>query len=247
MTTPKKPKIVFSDFDGTLTLGTEFIPEAMAVFALLAKNRIPLVVVTGRSKSWAHFLLTHITAIPHVLSEGGAVLSGRDADGILWDRPLIALSEVEKLEKLCDELPVRFPEFPLTADSFGRQCDRAIELTHLRAHPEREKELDSFLTARGVNFSRSSVHLNFWYGDISKYHAVALYLKDYAKLTKDDGVYFGDSMNDQSMFKDFPHSVGVADISEIEDRLTYKPSIILRGEENRGPRGVLSYLEKLLK
>ena len=51
------PKIVFSDFDGTLTEQGDslvfFMPET------IKKNGSKLVIVTGRPLSWAHFLLTH--------------------------------------------------------------------------------------------------------------------------------------------------------------------------------------------
>ena len=65
-------------------------------------------------------------------------------------------------------------------------------------------------------------------------------------LSSDDGVFFGDSLNDQTMFKSFKNSVGVANISAVIDRLEFKPTTILTGDENVGPWGVLNYLKKTL-
>jgi len=49
------------------------------------------------------------------------------------------------------------------------------------------------------------------------------------------------------MFKHFTHSVGVSNIEEVMDQLTFKPKVVLKGVENRGPMGVLAYLTDLLK
>ena len=51
------PSIVFSDFDGTLTDHTEFSPAFFEILSLLKEQNTPLVIVTGRSLSWAHFLI----------------------------------------------------------------------------------------------------------------------------------------------------------------------------------------------
>ncbi len=55
-----KPKLVLSDFDGTLTEHTELTPKFFEILELLKASNIPLLIVTGRSLSWAHFLLTHL-------------------------------------------------------------------------------------------------------------------------------------------------------------------------------------------
>ena len=52
-------KIVFSDFDGTLTNEKMLGSQIFDILDLTAKNNCELVVVSGRSVSWGHFLLTH--------------------------------------------------------------------------------------------------------------------------------------------------------------------------------------------
>ena len=71
------PKIVFSDFDGTLTEQGRFSPVFFDVLKLIKQNNSELVIVTGRPLSWAHFLLTHFD-LDCVITEGGGMLSLRD-------------------------------------------------------------------------------------------------------------------------------------------------------------------------
>jgi HAD superfamily hydrolase (TIGR01484 family) len=242
------PKIVFSDFDGTLTKGTEFTPKFFEIIELLSKKDIELVIVTGRSVSWAHFLITHFSALRYVIAEGGGVLVKRDKNGNPVDTPLISDTEIKQLENSTKSLLKKFSDINLSTDSFGRLTDRAIELSDLLSRVELFKEVKSFLEKEKVNFSTSSVHLNFWCGEVSKYKAVKTFLEKYCpEFSIEEGIYFGDSLNDQSMFRYFDNSVGVSSINEVLSKLDYKPKLILNGEENDGPDGVYNHLSSLLK
>lgn len=246
----EKPRLVFSDFDGTLTHGQELKPVIFDILNLLSEKNVPLVIVTGRSKSWAHFFLTHFPTIHHVISEGGGVLSSKDSDGSkhnLHDRVLISQNEVTRLEHFTEALIKKFPDLLLSADSFGRQTDRAIELSYIMANDERANSIKEFMKAENVNFSTSNVHLNYWCGDFSKFGAVEIFLRDCTDITDIESIYFGDALNDQSMFKSFPFSVGVSNLKDFEDLLEHKPSLILEGAENEGPFGVMNYLSSVLK
>ncbi|MCR9203788.1 MAG: HAD-IIB family hydrolase [Halobacteriovoraceae bacterium] len=241
----EKTKIVFSDFDGTLTLHEELRVSFFEIISLLKSQNLPLVIVTGRSKSWAHFLLSHFHYLTHVISEGGGNLSKVDVvDGRrhLKDELLIDQSEVDYLEKISRELVTRF-NVSLSADSFGRETDRAIELYDLE-DPKKMNEVQTFLKEKDINFSTSNVHLNFWKGEISKIKAIETYLKKYTEFSLKDSLFFGDSLNDQTVFQGMDHTVGVSNISQVLDRMDHKPKIILEGDENAGPAGVLNYLLK---
>ncbi|GAB4012606.1 MAG: HAD-IIB family hydrolase [Bdellovibrio sp.] len=240
------PKIVFSDFDGTLTDGVELTKEIFDILNLLKSKNIPLVIVTGRSKSWAHFFLTHFPVLKAVISEGGGVISRMSDDGLISDEALVSKEVLDQLKHVCHKLEMRFPNLPLTADSFGRQCDRAIDLIDLNKIPMLKDEVEDFFKLEKVSYSYSSVHLNFWCGEISKFKAVEYFIKEIG-IDEKDCLYFGDAPNDQSMFNHFSHSVGVSNIQESLDKISIRPKVILQGTENRGPYGVKNYLEKLLK
>ena len=234
-------RLVFSDFDGTLTEGKDFSPFFLKTLDFLDERKIPLVIVTGRSKSWAHFFLTHFPMLTTVVSEGGGVVSFKDARGRVEDRPMIGSEEVRELESFVLRLKEHFPGIKLTADSFGRETDQAIEIF------DATKEIENFVVKNNVNFSTSNVHFNFWCGEVSKYRAVSFLLKNHYSFSLEECVYFGDSLNDESMFRYFENSVGVSNIVNCLERLEHAPKIILDGAENRGARGVYNYLSTVLK
>ena len=60
-------------------------------------------------------------------------------------------------------------------------------------------------------------------------------------------MYYGDALNDETMFKHFPHSVGVSNINDVLDKLEFKPSVVLEGKDNEGPYGVFNHLTSHLK
>lgn len=236
-------KTVFSDFDGTLTYKEGLGPIFFDILSLLESKQVPLVIVTGRSLSWGHFLLTHFPFLTDVIVEGGGAIVSRQGK-FITEECLIPKEEVKRLADFCHEFAVKFPNVPLSVDSFGRKTDRAIELHDLQ-DGVLFHHIEDFLREQKINFSTSNVHLNFWCGEVSKYKAVTHFL-NLKKTEASDCVFFGDSLNDQSMFKSFKNSVGVANIQSIIDRLEFKPTTILTGNENVGPWGVLNYLKKTL-
>lgn len=238
-----KPKIIFSDFDGTLTRDEHLGPIFFDLLALLKKHNIPLVIVTGRSLSWGHFLLTHFP-LKDVIVEGGGARVFKNGH-LIEEELYVSEADINCLENFCQELKKDSPHLKLSVDSFGRKTDRAIELCDLQDGVFFH-HIEELLTEKGINFSTSNVHLNFWCGEMSKYIAVTNYLQKVG-VTSDEAIFFGDSLNDQTMFKSFKNSVGVANISKVMNQLVHKPTTILEGPENIGPNGVFNYLNNLLE
>lgn len=236
-------KIIFSDFDGTLTYKESLSPVFFEILDLLESKKTPLVIVTGRSLSWGHFLLTHFPFLTDVIVEGGGAIVSRYGK-FITEECLVSESDVLKLADFAEEMAETFPKVKLSVDSFGRKTDRAIELHDLQ-DGVLFHHIEDFLRGHNINFSTSNVHLNFWCGEVSKYLAVKHFLKKH-KTDETKCIFFGDSLNDQAMFKSFSNSVGVANISAIIDQLEFKPSTILKGDENIGPFGVLNYLKQYL-
>lgn len=236
-------KIVFSDFDGTLTYKESLSPVFFEIMDYLKSKKVPLVIVTGRSLSWGHFLLTHFPFLNDVIVEGGGAIVSRNGK-FITEECMVSEAEVLRLANFCHDFKFRFPKIPLSVDSFGRKTDRAIEL-HDLTDGTLFKHIEDYLREKDINFSTSNVHLNFWCGEISKYLAVKHYLQGKG-IEEQDCLFFGDSLNDQTMFKSFKNSIGVSNISQVLDRMTYKPATILQGADNAGPFGVLKYLKNHL-
>ena len=233
-------KYIFSDFDGTITWEEKLTPIFFEIIAEVRRLNAELIIVTGRSLSWGHFLLTHFP-FKTCIAEGGGVILHKKGHKVI-EELMVTKNEVQDLFSLTRRLLEENPDIELAYDSFGRKTDRAIDLHEL--DDLQNTSVKAQLTKLGANHSQSNVHINFWCGEISKFKAVDHFLKQ-NNATPKDGIYFGDSMNDESMFQHFEHSIGVSNISDIIDRLTYKPKVILDGDVNRGPGGVLSYLREL--
>jgi HAD superfamily hydrolase (TIGR01484 family) len=236
--------IFYSDFDGTLTKeGRELTREFFEILELIERQNHELVIVSGRSLSWGHFFLTHFPLKACIMEGGGVILSVNDKREIVQE-PLVSQTELEKLSLFTDKLKTQFPRLPISADSFGRLTDRAIEFQS--TDENLLIDVMAFMREENINYSKSNVHINFWAGEISKYKGVEYFSKNYRRYIPFSHCwFFGDAPNDQSMFESFENSVGVSNISHSLHKLDHKPRIILEGEENAGPKGVLSFIKNI--
>lgn len=234
-------KIIFSDFDGTLTYKEGLGPVFFDILNLLESKNLPLVIVTGRSLSWGHFLLTHFPFLTDVIVEGGGAIVTRSGK-FITEELLISQTEVDRLANFCTVFKNKFPNVPLSVDSFGRKTDRAVELHDLQ-DGTLFHHIEDFLHLNKINFSTSNVHLNFWCGEVSKYKAVKYFLSK-KNVPEENAIFFGDSLNDQAMFQHFPTTIGVSNIAKVIGQLKYRPTEVLLGESNAGPYGVLNYLKQ---
>jgi HAD superfamily hydrolase (TIGR01484 family) len=236
--------IFFSDFDGTLTgEDKELTGHFFDIINYIQDNNHELIIVSGRSISWGHFLLTHFP-LKACIMEGGGVIVTIDERGEIVEESLVSQSDLDRLRGFTAQVKHHYPHIPLSADSFGRLTDRAIEF-HLMEKVWIDQVMN-FMDKENINYSKSNVHINFWCGNISKYLGVKYFMDKYRPLVKEENCwFFGDAPNDESMFELFYNSVGVSNIKNCLDRLKFKPRIILEGEENSGPRGVLNMLRQL--
>jgi len=241
---PISYKIVFSDFDGTLTEEHE---QLTPVFFNIQKHLLDrgkkFVIASGRSLSWGHFLMTH-TRVEAAIMEGGGVIIYRDKSGHLQQEILVTKDELETLEKTTAEILKKFTHLKLSVDSQGRKTDRAIELYDFQS-PDEKKLIEADLRSAGLLFASSNVHLNFWAGQVTKFRAIKHYVEKYTKVNLSECLFFGDAPNDQSVFEHLEHTVGVSNIDRFLSQIKFHPKTILQGEDKRGPKGVYHYLKSL--
>src|SRR5690606_34086528 len=135
-------------------------------------------------------------------------------------------------------------ETVFSLDSVGRLTDCAIEFSQMKKVDVEKAE--NYLLKEGAHFSRSNVHINFWYGNHSKYSAVEYFIENYMPhVSFEETLFYGDSLNDESMFEKFTNCVGVSNILSVLDELTFKPKIILEGKDNSGAFGVFHHLKEV--
>jgi HAD superfamily hydrolase (TIGR01484 family) len=238
-------KVIFSDFDGTLTNNGKLGAIFFDILNLAKDKSSEFIIVSGRSISWGHFLLTHFD-LNYCIMEGGGVILFKNKKGEICEETLIYNEDVEHLEKMTLKLLNEVPSVVLSADSFGRKTDRAIEFSQMK-DSEIEKA-KAFLKANNLNFSRSNVHINYWSGDISKFKGIKHLVNHYLPhIEMQETIFYGDAKNDESVFEKMQNTVGVSNIVKVLDELEHKPRIILEGKDNSGAFGVFHHLKEVFE
>ena len=82
----------------------------------------------------------------------------------------------------------------------------------------------------GATAMVSSIHVNGWFGTYDKLGMTKILMRECFGIDldadKERFVFVGDSPNDAPMFEYFPHSVGVANISDFEGALGAEPAYV---------------------
>ncbi|MGM9491670.1 HAD-IIB family hydrolase [Ideonella sp. YS5] len=231
---------LLTDIDDTLTRDGAIEPEALSALRSLADAGVPVIAITGRPAGWSEpFALAWPVAA--IVAENGGVMLRRDAQGRLrHDFAQVPDERERNLARLRDGAAAVLREVPgatLARDSAGRLTDIAIdhsEFEHLP--PARIDEVVSVMQAHGLNATVSSIHVNGWIGEHSKWTAAAWAVEEVVGRSFEPGdwLYVGDSTNDQLMFERVPLSVGVANIARFWSELIVKPAYVTAGERGRG-------------
>lgn len=233
-------KIVFSDFDGTLTDHGQLGASFLELLHTLKKNAIPLIIVSGRSASWGHFLLTHFDLDCVIMEGGGIILSKKN--GLIHHDVLVSNSDLDQLHSAYQDT-LKIKGVIASADNLGRLTDRALEAEKMQ-RDDLEK-VTNFLYSKKINFSQSNIHLNLWCGEVSKAKAIEKVLAERG-ISESSCCYFGDSLNDESVFAYMSHTIGVSNINSVLSKLKHKPKMILTGEQNQEIHGVNHFIKDLL-
>jgi hydroxymethylpyrimidine pyrophosphatase-like HAD family hydrolase len=176
--------------------------------------------------------------------EAGGVILAKNSNGEIDELNLVSDSEIERLREIERKLRENHPEVKLSVDSYGRRTDRAAEFKYMS--DEANKRLIDFLEENDCDYSVSNVHLNFWCGEISKALGCEKLLeKFFPNLSKEDCIFFGDALNDESMFEHFPNTIGVANINKHLENFKFRPKVVLTQKHEFEIDGVLSYLQAL--
>jgi len=231
---------VFTDIDDTLTRDGAIEPEALAALQALARAAIPVIAITGRPAGWSEpFALAWPVAA--IVAENGGVMLRRDASGALRrDFAQPAGERTANLARLqaCAAAVLReVPGTALARDSAGRLTDIAVdhsEFAHLGA--AQIERIVALMRAHGLVATVSSIHVNGWIGQHTKWTAAQWAVTDLGlgELVPHAWLYVGDSTNDQLMFERLPLSVGVANIARFWAELRARPRYVTQAERGQG-------------
>jgi HAD superfamily hydrolase (TIGR01484 family) len=240
-------KGVFCDIDDTLTLHGKLPAAAYKALWDLQKAGLKVVPITGRPAGWVDHL-ARMWPVDAVIGENGAFYFHLDPtqgrDGKLMQRFVQekALREAnrKKLWDIFRKLQKEMPGLEVASDQGFREIDLAVDFCEdvpRRSEAEVDRIVEAFVK-EGAQAKISSIHVNAWFGAHDKYSCCRLLLKELCGEDFDQEreayIYFGDSPNDEPLFKEFTHTVGVANVKAFLPRMKHPPRYITKKEGGLG-------------
>jgi len=241
-----RPSVVFTDVDDTLTCDGLLPVETFNALYRLQKAGVEVVPVTGASAGWCDCLIK-TWPIQHIIGENGALTMEKDSRGIVSTQFVKneqnRTRDLARLMQIGENLSQRYVEIKLTQDQHFRLTDIAFDIGQtVTVEQSIAEEATQWLVAQGVQARRSSIHINVWIGEHSKAAGAMNWLKQ-RNMSKQECLFIGDSPNDESMFKHFKLSVGVANIQRFLLSMEFLPTYIT---ENAGGYGFVDLANALL-
>ncbi len=235
---------VFFDIDDTFSASGKIYPEAYQALWDLKKAGYKLVPITGRPAGWCDFI-ARMWPVDAVVGENGAFYYRVDEEQDKFIKRYIDDDDVrddkrKKLLAIRDEILSTVPGTALASDQHYREADLAIDFCEdvPRLGWDSIDKISEIFTKHGATSKVSSIHVNGWFGDYSKLGmtkklAAELWQIDLEK-EKSKFVYLGDSPNDEPMFKFFPFSIGVNNVLNFVEKMSYFPAFVTSKEGSFG-------------
>lgn len=247
-----KVRFVLFDIDDTITKDGRLLESSYSAMWRLAEAGLKAIPVTGRPAGWCD-LIAREWPVDAVVGENGAFVFYLD-NGKMTHLMHPEASDPKTAQKRLAEVRERtLAEVPLARiakDQFSRLFDLAIDF----AEEDPILPLESAVRIReicesmGARAKISSIHVNAWFGNYDKLSMAELFLtKRYGYeqgRDLDSVIYFGDSPNDEPMFRHFPMSVGVANVAKYLPLMRNLPAFITEASHGQGfAEGISRLLE----
>ncbi len=235
---------LFTDIDDTLTSGGLLPDGSYAALWALHRAGIRVVPVTGRPAGWCDHI-ARMWPVAGVIGENGAFYFAYDREARRMRREYTQNEEErhrgrDALEKVKSEVLARVPGCAVAADQPYRIADLAVDFRE-DVPPLGAEAVDRICAAarrHGAVCKVSSIHVNCWYGDYDKMSCLREFLRREEGRglpeMQEEIVFVGDSPNDEPGFREFRHSIGVANIREFLGRLVHGPRYITDNEAAEG-------------
>ena len=222
----KKIRYVLADIDDTLTLNGRLPAVVFAAMERLRAGGIRTVPITGRPAGWCDHI-ARMWPVDGLVGENGAFYFRYDDAQRKMLRRYFKTDDQrsadrKKLEKLKLEILKKVPGCRVSADQAYREADLAIDYCEdvPALSTEAVDQIVRLFEIAGARAKISSIHVNGWFGEYDKLTMTQMLFAEVfeedLESVKADVIFIGDSPNDVPMFKFFPHSVGVANISQFK-------------------------------
>jgi HAD-superfamily hydrolase, subfamily IIB len=235
-------RYVLFDIDDTITQDGLLPEESYSALWSLRRAGVAAIPVTGRPAGWCD-LIARQWPVAGVVGENGAfAFYMKDGHLERLFHPKAPDPEATRaaLARLSDSAIGQVPGLRLAKDQPYRLFDVALDF----AEEEPILPLETALRVReiceaaGARAKVSSIHVNAWFGDYDKLSMSELFLSSILGwdpiVFPHAAIFFGDSPNDEPMFRRFELSCGVANVRRFEDMLKNPPAYVTDASFGRG-------------
>lgn len=241
---------VLFDIDDTITRDGLLEEASFATLWRLRESGIRAIPVTGRPAGWCDCIARQ-WPVDAVIGENGAfVMYMRDGKlHRVYNPEAPALDSVrDRLVALEEDIRKRFPDVRIAKDQSFRLFDVAFDFAEEAPvlGLDFAERICRACEDRGATAKISSIHVNAWFGKYTKRSMAAFVLQELFGVQPEDFgkrvVFFGDSPNDEPMFRFFPLSCGVANLMNFKDYIEFFPPYITRQASGKGFAEACQYL-----
>ena len=235
---------LLTDIDDTITNEGKIPACAFQAIEDLDNAGIKVIPITGRPSGWCDHI-ARMWPVKAVVGENGAFYFVYDDHKKKMIRRYFKTAQErrqdkKKLEVIKQEILKSIPGCVVSADQPYREADLAIDFAE-DVPPLSQEKIDRIVTLfeqNGATAKVSSIHVNGWFGSYDKLSMTKILFREVLKTDLDsikkNIIFIGDSPNDEPMFEYFPNAVGVANVLEFKDRLSFKPAWITEGKGGIG-------------
>ncbi|MEK9754579.1 MAG: HAD-IIB family hydrolase [Rhodospirillaceae bacterium] len=232
----RRLKGVFVDIDDTLTDGGRIAANVFRAMEYLRRKGFILVPITGRPAGWCD-MIARTWPVDGVVGENGAFYfryddATRRMLRVYADPPKTRQANRERLQAIRAEVLSSVPGVAVAVDQAYREADLAIDFAEDVAGvgDDAIDRIVAIFEKHGATAKVSSIHVNGWFGSYDKLTMTKRFMRECYGVDLDADtaayVFVGDSPNDAPMFGYFPNAVGVANLSEMQDRCAALPAWI---------------------
>jgi HAD superfamily hydrolase (TIGR01484 family) len=239
---------VFTDIDDTLTTHGAITPDALQAMEQLKSAGLYVIGLNGRPIGWCELPAkghaeSGVPAWPMdaVVAENGAVawVGSQRRHKIYQQDAATRQHNQQRIHLIGARILREVPGTAITRDSVGRETDLAIDAAEFcNLSPAQIAQVVAIMQAEGLHTTVSSIHIHGCFGLFNKWQGacwIALELLGISLPSdKDRWAFTGDSGNDVSMFAQLEHSIGVANIRSVADRLSDLPRYITPSARGAG-------------
>ncbi len=227
---------VFFDIDDTLTTDGRLTALAYGALEELAAAGFLMVPITGRPAGWCDHI-ARMWPVDGVVGENGAFYFAYDRARRKMQRRFLAGDEERRdararLDELRKTILTQVPGSAVSSDQHYRETDLAIDFCEdvNRLPGSAVEHIVTLFESAGASAKVSSIHVNGWFGTYDKLGMTKILMRECFRTDldadKEQFVFVGDSPNDAPMFEYFPHSVGVANIRDLDGLSIAEPAYV---------------------